>query len=227
MKRSEINIIIRSSLGFINEIGFSLPKEANWSLEDWFVYWDKKKDNTKERRERGIGWDITDFNLGDFSKHGLLLYTLTNGLDQGYAKKYLIVGDGQITPSHNHKKKIEDIVNVSGGDLKISLYNLDNPDFVRIFHNYEWEMYEPGSIITLKKNDRIRIDNCHLHEFWGVGWVLAEENSSVNDDKEDNFFLNTKVGRFPEIEEDEIPRYLLCTELPETRKFDELVRKWL
>jgi D-lyxose ketol-isomerase len=33
----------------------------------------------------------------------------------------------------------------------------------------------------------------------------------VNDDREDNRFYEP-VGRFPEIEEDEEPRFLLCNE---------------
>jgi len=58
--------------------------------------------------------------------------------------------------------------------------------------------------------------------------VLVEEVSMVNDDAEDNCFLpEDKVGRFPDIEEDKKPRYLLCTELPGTKKFDELVETYL
>jgi len=56
--------------------------------------------------------------------------------------------------------------------------------------------------------------------------VIVEEVSSVNDDRIDNIFAED-FGRFPEIIEDEIPKYLLCTELPGTIKFDELVRKYL
>ena len=54
------------------------------------------------------------------------------------------------------------------------------------------------------------------HQFYGEAGtadVLAGEVSFVNDDETDNYFLEP-AGRFPEIEEDEPPRYLLCTEYP-------------
>jgi D-lyxose ketol-isomerase len=50
-----------------------------------------------------------------------------------------------------------------------------------------------------------------FHQFWGeegCGEVMVGEVSMVNDDNGDNFFYKP-VGRFPEIEEDEAPIYLL------------------
>nr|VFK42548.1 MAG: Protein of unknown function (DUF1498) [Candidatus Kentron sp. SD]VFK48520.1 MAG: Protein of unknown function (DUF1498) [Candidatus Kentron sp. SD] len=53
------------------------------------------------------------------------------------------------------------------------------------------------------------------HRFYGEkAKVLVGEVSSVNDDTTDNRFLEP-VGRFPEIEEDEAPMHLLCTEYRE------------
>ena len=51
------------------------------------------------------------------------------------------------------------------------------------------------------------------HNFYGEegkGTVIVGEVSSVNDDNEDNFFID--VPRFPSIVEDEKPVYLLCTD---------------
>ncbi len=42
--------------------------------------------------------------------------------------------------------------------------------------------------------------------------VLVDEVSSVNEDESDNRFLEN--ARFPEIEEDEKPFYLLCNDYP-------------
>ena len=84
-------------------------------------------------------------------------------------------------------------------------------------------------MITLHPGERVRLDPGHYHEFWGQagqGKVLVEEVSSVNDDRTDNIFAD-EFGRFPEIIEDEAPKYLLCTELPGTEKFDEFVQKYL
>lgn len=53
------------------------------------------------------------------------------------------------------------------------------------------------------------------HTFWGEsgkGKILVGEVSKVNDDRVDNRFYEP-VGRFPEIEEDEPPLYLLGMDL--------------
>ena len=65
---------------------------------------------------------------------------------------------------------------------------------------------EPGQSITLTPG--------LYHRFWGEegsGTVIVGEVSMCNDDANDNRFYD-KVGRFPEIEEDEAPLHLLCNE---------------
>lgn len=63
-----------------------------------------------------LGWDITDFGSGDYSKVGLLMFTLRNGnfddpkYVKTYAEKLLIVEEEQITPFHFHWSKMEDII---------------------------------------------------------------------------------------------------------------------
>lgn len=49
---------------------------------------------------------------------------------------------------------------------------------------------------------------CTKHK---AGDVLIGEFLSVNDDLKDNFYLD-KVGRFPDIEEDEQPLYLIASD---------------
>jgi D-lyxose ketol-isomerase len=51
------------------------------------------------------------------------------------------------------------------------------------------------------------LDHCFYGEE-GKGRVLVGEVSSVNDDLNDNHF-HGGLGRFPDISEDEAPRYLL------------------
>ena len=64
----------------------------------------------------------------------------------------------------------------------------------------------PGMSITLLRR--------LAYQFCGKGdKVLVGEVSSVNDDATDNYFI-PPVGRFSDIEEDEEPLYLLCTEYP-------------
>lgn len=218
MKRSEINAIIRSADAFIRDHGFYLPPFAYWTVQDW----QNKGEEVSEIVENSLGWDITDFGLGDFAKFGLFLFTLRNGspnnLASGkgklYAEKIMVVENGQVTPLHFHWFKMEDIINRGGGKLKLRLYPADADESLvrtgeivfsvdgcrRSIHAGEVITLEPGESITLEQN-------CY-HEFWGEGRVLAGEVSLVNDDNHDNRFFQP-IGRFPTIEEDEEPIYLL------------------
>jgi len=239
MKRSEINHLLNEGIVFLKSKGILLPPQAYWNLKDWY----ENRENAAELEKRRIGWDLTDFGSGKFESTGLLCYTLSNGIigpdghpiDQTYSNKLLIVEENQVTPMHHHRSKTEDIINLAGGNLQIKLFNMDRDERldentpVKIFRNGIWKTCEPGTVISLSPGERVRLDTHHYHEFWaqsGQGKVVVEEVSSVNDDRIDNIFAED-FGRFPEIIEDEIPKYLLCTELPGTKKFDELMRKHL
>lgn len=239
MKRSEINKALDEGAAFLKSKSIPLPPQAFWNLKDW----QKNQKNAVELERRGIGWDLTDFGSGKYESIGLLCYTLSNGIigpdgkpvDQSYAHKLLIVEENQVTPMHHHRSKTEDIINLGGGCLQIKIHKVDShekPDEknpVKILRNGIWTTVEAGTIITLQVGERVRLDPNHYHEFWGQpgrGKVLVEEVSSVNDDKTDNIFAD-EYGRFPEIIEDEMPKYLLNTELPGTDKFDELARRHL
>ncbi len=239
MKRSEINHLLNEGIAFLKSKGIPLPPQADWKLEDWY----KNREKATELEKRRIGWDLTDFGSGKFESVGLLCYTLSNGImgpdgqpvDQNYANKLLIVEENQVTPMHHHRRKTEDIINLAGGNLQIKLFSVDKDERldkktpVEVFGNGIWISCEAGTVISLSPGERIRLDTHHYHEFWaqpGQGKVIVEEVSSVNDDRIDNIFAED-FGRFPEIIEDEVPAYLLCTELPGTEKFDELVRKYL
>lgn len=117
---------------------------------------------------------------------------------------------------------MEDIINRGGGNLLVQVYNsnedgskfADTP--VKISTD-GWTRYvEPGTIIRLTPGESITLLPRQYHKFWGekgFGKVLLGEVSKVNDDVNDNRFLEP-VGRFPAIEEDEEPLYLLCNEYP-------------
>ena len=124
MKRSEINAIMREADAFIREMGFYLPPFAHWTLKDWAT----KGEEVREIVDNQLGWDITDFGRGDYEKCGLLLFTLRNGNPKNwetmqgklYAEKIMVVGVDQVTPTHFHWNKSEDIINRGGGKLVIS-----------------------------------------------------------------------------------------------------------
>lgn len=222
MRRSEINRILAQAKDFCRAHSFMLPPFAYWSPAQWAA----AGHEYDEIRDNKLGWDITDYSSGDFSKIGLSLFTIRNGnalmpdkYPKPYCEKLLIVGVDQITPAHHHVSKTEDIINRGGGKLLIEVHNsdpdealLDTP--VRI--NTDGRVYtvDAGSIVVLTPGESITFPPYLHHKFWGEGeTVLCGEVSTVNDDEGDNVFL-PKVERFSEIEEDEAPVHLLCNEYP-------------
>ena len=216
MKRSEINQIIEDAKAFMSERQFFLPPWAYWSVDDW----KKHKQDALEIMDNMLGWDITDFGSGDFYSKGLFLFTIRNGKfnvdKKPYAEKIMIVEEGQVTPMHYHWSKMEDIINRGGGNLVIELYNSNSDSqFDTTPVNFKTDgvkrSVNAGGKIVLKPGESICLEQGMYHKFYGEtgkGKVLVGEVSMVNDDASDNCFYE-KVGRFPEIIEDEKPLHLL------------------
>lgn len=221
MTRSEINEILRDAEDFLKEHRFMLPPFAYWRPTDWRM----KGGEIREIVERKLGWDITDFGSGDYENVGLFLFTIRNGnpadLGKGrgklYGEKILMVDVDQVTPMHLHKVKTEDIINRGGGRLGITLYNsTDEGDFddsdVIVQVDAVPRTVAAGGTIVLEPGESLTLPDGLYHEFWGLDErVLVGEVSLVNDDSTDNYFYDA-AGRFPEIEEDEEPRYLLVND---------------
>ena len=69
-----------------------------------------------------------------------------------------------------------------------------------------------GEVLRLKPGQSISFEPYMYHEFWSEGGhSMIGEVSTVNDDENDNRFLQSP-GRYPSIEEDEPAEYLLCNE---------------
>ena len=69
--------------------------------------------------------------------------------------------------------------------------------------------------VVLNPGESITLPTYCYHKFWGAdGKVLVGEVSAVNDDDTDNRFLDP-LPRYSQIEEDEPPVYLLCTDYPD------------
>jgi len=221
MKRSQINQVIDESLEFCQRMNFHLPPFATWSPEDWVA----KGHEYDEIRDNMLGWDVIDFNLGKFEEIGCVLFTIRNGnqqIDQyekPYCEKLLIIGEDQITPYHFHFSKMEDIINRAGGDLMVQVCNADENEQLAdtpVEVNTDGHVYavEAGTIIRLTPGESITLPSYQYHKFWAEGdAVLCGEVSMVNDDTVDNRFLE-ELDRFPELEEDQPARYLLCNEYP-------------
>ena len=131
-----------------------------------------------------------------------------------YCEKILISDVNQRTPLHFHWRKVEDIINRGGGKLVIRLYN-STPDEgladtdVSVKIDGVKRIVKAGDTVVLGPGESITLPARLYHEFWGAeGCVLVGEVSLVAEDQIDNRFYD-RVGRFPEIEEDEPPLYLL------------------
>lgn len=222
MKRSEINNLISSAILFFEEQNFKLPPWAYWGVSDWKSNYSPSND-LSEIIDNMLGWDLTDFGSGDFGNRGLLLFTIRNGNRNNdkktYAEKIMIVCENQETPMHYHWNKMEDIINRGGGNLVIELYNADEEDSladspVEVSIDGIKKVLDPGSKVILEPGESICLTQKVYHRFYGEagkGRVLVGEVSSVNDDSRDNRFLE-KLGRFPEITEDEEPGHLLVSD---------------
>jgi D-lyxose ketol-isomerase len=217
MKRSEINRYVKEAKSFLNKNHFYLPVWTEWTPEEWAG----KGEECKEIRQNELGWDVTDFGKGNFLHEGLTLVTIRNGnlkLDKKpYCEKIMYVREGQITPTHFHWTKMEDIINRGGGTLCIKIWKAsadEKPmeEDVSIQIDGVTTTVKAGSVIRLTKGMSISFVPYIYHEFWSEdGDSLIGEVSTVNDDKVDNRFLEP-LPRYPQIEEDEKPAFVLCNE---------------
>jgi hypothetical protein len=222
MKRSQINALQREAVQFFMAHHFCLPPWAFWRREDW----EKHRHKIQEIKSLRLGWDLTDFGSGDFYHVGLLLFTLRNGVAnqpgaKDYAEKVMIVREQQLTPLHFHWHKMEDIINRGGGDLVIEMWNSSSTEElaatpVTVMVDGIPRILKASASLVLTPGESVTLPPLLYHQFYGKkrkGPVLVGEVSRVNDDSKDNRFYRT-TGRFPTIEEDEEPLYLLCTEYP-------------
>ena len=226
MKRSEINAALKRMESFMKELKVSLPPFCSFTPDDW----KSKGHEYDEIRDNMLGWDITDYGLGDFKKVGFSLITLRNGnqkmqdkYKKPYAEKLLFIEEEQYSPNHFHWYKMEDIINRGGGNLLFRVYNslpdesIDKESDVTVHSDGRTYTVPAGTQVRLTPGESISIQQGLYHDFEvekGTGPVLLGEVSQCNDDNTDNRF-NPPVGRFPAIEEDEPPYRLLCNEYPE------------
>ena len=105
MKRSEINKALKEMEAMCKKHCCYLPPFCNFTPEEWA----EKGHEYDEIRDCALGWDITDYGLGDFEKVGFSLITIRNGnrnmaekYPKVYAEKLLFLKEGQYAPNHFH-----------------------------------------------------------------------------------------------------------------------------
>lgn len=127
MKRSEINATIKQFEALLDQYRFRIPPYLSFTPEEWA----DKNHEWDEIRDNMLGWDITDYGEGDFEHKGLALITLRNGnvkdpkYTKVYAEKIMMSMPGQVSPTHFHWNKMEDIIVRGGGTAVFHLYNAD------------------------------------------------------------------------------------------------------
>lgn len=226
MKRSSINRYIGEAITFFADNKFPLPEYAYWSPKEWA----KMGQAYDEVRDLGLGWDVTDFGCGDFVNTGRIIFTLHNGsakdkrYPKPYAQKIMCLLEGQKSPVHYHKTKMEDIINQNGGNILVTLWkcgqdNALSDEALEVSVSGKLIKVMAGEPVRLKPGDSLNMPPYTYHQFWaeeGKGKVLSMEVSSICDDYTDNFFMNAKeMKRFPETIEDEPLRYVRGCELKE------------
>jgi D-lyxose ketol-isomerase len=221
MKRSEINQAIVEAKKMMENYSWVLPQWGYWSKEDYI----NEPSVSKYLKDHQMGWDVTDFGKGLFNEQGITLFCIRNGIqgnaqDKPYAEKLLFMREGQEIPFHSHKVKLEDIINRGGGDLAIEFVMVNehlkekNENINILVDGVQVEV-EPHEPLILKRGQSVTVERNIYHKFYavkGTGMVMAGEVSQVNDDNNDNYFLEP-VGRFTQIEEDEQPIHPLWNEI--------------
>ena len=228
MKRSEINRYLLRGIELFEANHFSLPPFAYFKLDDWR----RHRYAADEIFSLQLGWDVTSFGSNDFVGTGLLSFTLRNGAlgsntyTKPYAEKVMMVGEGQVTPRHFHWHKCEDIINRGGGNLVIEVWTAD--ERLRIMdESFELTVdgirrgFSSGDHLVLIPGESVCLEPYVAHRFYGekgAGSVMVGEVSMVNDDSNDNCFIDGQL-RFDEIEDDEVPLYYLASD------YDQLLRE--
>lgn len=223
MKRSEVNAVIQEFEALLAEQRIFLPPFLSFTPEQWA----EKGREYGEVRDNALGWDVTDYGKGDYARFGLALAILHNGSIRHYkyvknhTEKLMMIRENQISPSHFHWNKAEDITNLGGGEVAFRLWNADPdeklaPTDVEVFHSGRRYTVPAGAEVILRPGDSLSIYPYCYHEFIGragTGSTVLGEISMWNDDNTDNRFYEL-LDRFPTIEEDAPPYRLLCTEYP-------------
>ena len=224
MKRSEINQAIIHARNMLKHNHIYLPDFAYWNMEQWR----QKLPGLTNLRQIGLGWDVTDFGTGQFSRCGSVLFTVRNGKHGSqswgtpYAEKLIfqLHITQQEIPMHFHTEKTEDIINRGGGILMLSLYQsqpdgtLDTLSPVNVRMDGMDRVFKAGIPISVHPGNSITLTPGLYHRFWaqqGADDLVVGEVSSINDDSSDNTFLDPST-RFMKIEEDEPPLCPLCNE---------------
>lgn len=220
MKRSELEVIIDSSLAMMDRQGFRLPPYARWTPAQWR----EAGQGTKALRSAGLGWNIVEFEQGAFFKSGIAVFTLRMGdhhdLSKGagrlYAEKAFVLFEGQSVPHHYHRVKTEDLINRGGGILGVNLVKVDGDgepldEAITLERNGIDVTVPARATLQLEPGESVVLVPGVAHAFIGVSEVVCGEISLANDDATDNYFLQPLPAASP-VTEDIPARHLVLAD---------------
>ena len=177
MKRSEINKALKELEAMCAKYKCYLPPFCNFTPEKW----QEKGHEYDEVRDCMLGWDITDYGLGNFDKFGASLITIRNGCrtqpekyPKVYAEKLLYLKEGQMAANHFHWFKTEDIINRGGANILIRVYNsLPNESIDKVS---DVTVHCDGRTYTVPAGTRARLtpgESIHIQQYMICCTVLV------------------------------------------------------
>jgi len=174
LKHSEINKALKELEAMCEKYCRKLPPFCHFTPERW----QDIGHEYDEVRDCMLGWDITDYGMGDFDKIGFSLITIRNGnqhmkdkYPKVYAEKLLYLKEGQYSPNHFHWYKTEDIINCGGRNVLIKVYNslpdeeIDYESDVTVHTDGRTYTVPAGSVIRLMPGESIHIQQYMYHDF--------------------------------------------------------------
>ncbi len=235
IKRSVVNENIRKVREYMRMRGIPLPPFADYTVEDW----KNIEDDEVEIIENMLGWDVTDFGMGNFDEYGLVLFILRNGnvkkadlYPKTYCEKFFLLKAGQKIPSEYHWYRTEDIINRGTGVFEVTLYNAAKEDFEDhealgrgvngIYDTSDVEVVMDGKKIRVPAGGKLRVHPGQsitftpgmYHQLEALpeyGDCLMFEVSAASDDSIDNR-SHAAGKRYPGIEDDVEPEYLTSSD---------------
>ena len=143
-----------------------------------------------------------------------MLVNLANEAE--YCEKLMYARAGMLTPCHCHQRKKEDII-CRFGELSVRAWpalpaDCEGRSFPFLV-NGESRQVTAGATIRLRAGERVTLPPGVYHEFAPTSdECILGEVSTANDDRNDNFFVDPNVGRFPRVVEDEPPVFPLVSD---------------
>jgi D-lyxose ketol-isomerase len=225
MKRSEINTILREGIEFFRGHGFHLPHFAYWSPNEWL----KQDAKASEIVARQLGWELTDFGMNDFKRHGLLGFTLRRGAAEGletctgklYAEKIMLVGVDQVVPLQMHHRKTLDLIHRGGqGSLLVQLFTATETgtlarEVVKVNVDGLSCAVPAGGMLTLKAGESITVRPGTFYRIWAAEEPVMTGEISNAHDLADVQYYEALDMRGMAVESDEPPLYLLTSDYAE------------